>query len=404
MLKRLALNTAVQTLGRAIMVGVALLTTGVLTRKLGVVGYGNFLLIGSLGVFFDTLADFGTTIMGVREASKEESETGKRKVWSSVAVLRLQMALISFSLAVTVTFLWPDFATIRIEAILAWLMLLFTSVAGSLGIVWQTRLRMEKKVVAEVMFPGLFLVALWLHQGEISLLWVFGIYLLARIISLGYAWYVARGSISFKERDKELIKKILRLSWPMGVYLLIFSAYDRAADSLMIRRMLGENEVAWYGLAYKIYAVLVQPAYFLVSGVFPTLSAKKETKKVFELTAGLLLIAVGLVISVSWILAPWIIKVLAGEGYEMAAVVLRILVFALLFSYLGHLVGFTLIAKEGQEEMSKLSLLVLVFNLVANLIFIPVFGLKGAAGVTVATEALSLCFMSWKLRQKTNLK
>jgi len=404
MLKRLALNTAVQTLGRAIMVGVALLTTGVLTRKLGVLGYGNFLLIGSLGVFFDTLADFGTTIMGVREASKEESETGKRKVWSSVAVLRLQMALISFSLAVTVTFLWPDFATIRMEAILAWVMLLFTSVAGSLGIVWQTRLRMEKKVVAEVMFPGLFLVALWLHQGEISLLWVFGIYLLARIISLGYAWYVARGSISFKERDKELIKKILRLSWPMGVYLLIFSAYDRAADSLMIRRMLGENEVAWYGLAYKIYAVLVQPAYFLVSGVFPILSAKKETKKVFELTAGLLLIAVGLVISVSWILAPWMIKVLAGEGYEKAVEVLRILVFALLFSYLGHLVGFTLIAKEGQKEMSKLSLLVLVFNLVANLIFIPVFGLKGAAGVTVATEALSLCFMSWKLRQKTNLK
>ena len=50
--------------------------------------------------------------------------------------------------------------------------------------------------------------------------------------------------------------------------------------------------------------------------------------------------------------------------------------------------------------MSKLSLLVLVFNLIANLIFIPIFGLKGAAGVTVATEALSLCFMSWKLRQK----
>ena len=404
MFKRLALNTAVQTLGRAIMVGVSLLTTGILTRKLGVTGYGNFLLIGSLGVFFDTLADFGTTIMGVREASKEESEVGKKKVWSNTAILRLQMAAISFSLAVIITFIWPDFKEIRMEAILAWVMLLFTSIAGSFSIIWQTRLRMEKKVVAEVIFPSLFLVTLWLHQGEISLLWVFGIYLLARIISLGYAWYVARGSISFREKDKELIKKILRLSWPMGVYLLIFSAYDRAADSLMIRRMLGENEVAWYGLAYKIYAVLVQPAYFLVSGVFPTLSAKKETKKVFGLTAVLLLIAAGLVISISWVLAPWMIKVLAGEGYERAVEVLRILVFALLFSYLGHLVGFTLIAKEGQKEMSKLSLLVLVFNLVANLIFIPMFGLKGAAGVTVATEALSLCFMGWKLRQKTNLK
>lgn len=402
MFKRLALNTAVQTLGRALMVGVALLTTGILTRKLGVGGYGNFLLIGSLSVFFDTLADFGTTIIGVREASKEIDEAGRRKIWSNVAILRLQMALFSFGVAMLVTFLWPDFAEIRVEASLAWLMLLFTSVAGSLGIVWQTRLRMEKKVLAEVMFPSLFLVSLWLYRGEVSLLWVFGVYLLSRVLSLVYAWWLARGSIDFGKRDKKLIKKLLVMSWPMAVYLLIFSAYDRAVDSLMIRRLLGENEVAWYGLAYKIYAVLIQPAYFLVSGVFPTLSARKKTKQVFWLTAGLLLVTAVVVISVSWVLAPWMINILGGSGFEEAAVILRILVFALLFSYFGHLVGFTLISREGQKEMLGLSLLVLVFNFSANWIFIPMFGLKAAAWVTVSTEALSVLFMSWKLKKTRN--
>jgi len=64
MLKRLMVNTGVQILGKAITVSTTLLTTGILTRKLGIDAYGNFLLITSILVFFDSLADFGTTTIG----------------------------------------------------------------------------------------------------------------------------------------------------------------------------------------------------------------------------------------------------------------------------------------------------------------------------------------------------
>ncbi|HBP51592.1 MAG: Polysaccharide biosynthesis protein [Candidatus Shapirobacteria bacterium GW2011_GWE1_38_10] len=413
MLKRLAVNTGVQILGKVLSVIVSLITTGILTRKLGVAVYGQYILIVSMSIFFDALADFGTSIIGVREASKVESEGERVKIWSNVAILRLVLAVFSLVLGLGLIFSWPDLREVRMEAVLAWVMLVFTSLAGSLGVVWQTRIRMEAKVLVEVMFPTIFLLCLWWFSGEINLVWVFGTYLIARIITLAWGWWIGRGTINFKLLDTKMVKKLLVMSWPMGVYLLIFSAYDRAIDAMMIRRFLGAGEVAWYGLAYKIYGVLIQPAYFLVSGIFPILSRnlkpsspfpaegrQKNTNIIFWASAAILLVSgITLMLGV-WMFAPIMVHALAGSQFEASVGVLRILMLALVFSYLGHLVGFTLISREGQKEMLGMGVIILVFNFVGNMVAIPRFGIMGAAGVTVLTEVLSLMLMSSRLRKR----
>jgi len=415
MFKRLAVNTGVQILGKAIMVLVSLITTGILTRRLGIEVYGQYIFITSILVFFDSLADFGTSIMGVREASRKEGEE-QVKVWTNTLISRLIMAGLSLALGIIFIFSWNDFREIRIEAILAWVMILFTSLAGSLGVVWQTRIRMEIKVLIEVMFPTIFLLCLWIYGGNISLRWIFGTYLFARIITLTWGWWLGRGTIKFKLVDKKLISKILKISWPMGVYLLIFSAYDRAVDSLMIQRYLGAREVAWYGLAYKIYGVLIQPAYFLVNGIFPILSNPSplvklgaspfnkgdliKRKNLFWISAIILFLSSVLVIIGVWLMAPMMVSILAGSEFGASVGVLRILIVALLFAYMGHLVGFTLISKEGQKEMLGVGLIILIFNLIGNLVVIPRHGIMGAAMVTVLTEMLSLGLMTLRLKRR----
>lgn len=414
MLKRLAVNTGVQILGKVLSVIVSLITTGILTRKLGVAVYGQYILIVSMSIFFDALADFGTSIIGVREASKVESEGERVKIWSNVAILRLVLAVFSLVLGLGLIFSWPDLREVRTEAVLAWVMLVFTSLAGSLGVVWQTRIRMEAKVLVEVMFPTIFLLCLWWFSGEINLIWVFGTYLIARIITLGWGWWIGRGTINFKLLDTKMVKRLLIMSWPMGVYLLIFSAYDRAIDAMMVRRFLGAGEVAWYGLAYKIYGVLIQPAYFLVSGIFPILSknlkpvspspeegGQKNINSIFWISAAILLVSgITLMLGV-WIFAPIMVHMLAGSQFEASVGVLRILMVALVFAYLGHLVGFTLISKEGQKEMLGMGAIILAFNFLGNLVAIPRFGITGAAGITVLTEVLSLMLMSSRLRKRS---
>lgn len=189
----------------------------------------------------------------------------------------------------------------------------------------------------------------------------------------------------------------------MGVYLLIFSAYDRAVDSLMIQRYFGAREVAWYGLAYKIYGVLIQPAYFLVNGIFPMLSKKEKQStpnNLFKTSGIILFISSILIILGVWLMAPLMVSILAGSEFAASVGVLRILIVALLFAYMGHLVGFTLISKEGQKDMLGLGLIILFFNLIGNLFAIPYYGIMGAATVTVFTEMLSLGLMSYRLKKR----
>jgi len=88
-------------------------------------------------------------------------------------------------------------------------------------------------------------------------------------------------------------------------------------------------------------------------------------------------------------LAPLMIKILAGNGYESSVVVLRILLIPLFFSYINHLFGFTLIAKGGQKQILILGLITLVVNFTGNLLVIPRFGIVGAAWVTGLSEAVA---------------
>ena len=80
--------------------------------------------------------------------------------------------------------------------------------------------------------------------------------------------------------------------------------------------------------------------------------------------------------------------------------ILRILIVAAVFSYIGHLVGFTLISQGGQKEMLKVGAVGLIANLVLNVIFIPKYGMIAGAWVTVITEGVDTGMMAWLLWHK----
>jgi len=396
------INTAVQILGKAVMVGISLLTTGLLTRGLGVKAYGDFILITSLLIFFDTLADFGSKIIGVREAAKEVDDKGRLQVWTNIAILRIYGALVSFGLGLMFIFVWPELAEVKLGAIVAFAMIILTSVAGSLEIVWQTQQRMAEKVVVEILFPVVFLIGFLYFGANLGLIGVFWLYLLARILTLILGIVRLQKYFVFKLFNKQLMGRLLGLSAPMGLYLLLFTAYDRAIDATMISRFLGKPEVAMYGLAYKIYGALLSPAYFLMNSIFPILSSNMNGKRLLFGKSLLIMVlaSLGIIVSIQ-IFAPMIVGILGGAEFIGAVPVLRLLIWAVFFSYLGHLVGFSLISKNGQKEMVILGITVLMFNFVANLWAIPHFGMMGAAGVTVASEAVAMSLMAMFLWKKS---
>jgi len=389
--KKVFSNTLVQVLGKIVTVMVALVTTGFLTRRLGTVVYGDFLLIQSLVLVIYGVADMGTGVIGVRELSRKLKE----KTFSNLLILRKLLALGALVVMTVGVMSWSPLLELKREIFVAGLMIIAMSLLGDLGILFHTHLRLDLKTILDI-GPGiLFLVLLVMWRGELNLGLVILGYLAVRVLvvigGMVIGDRISRVSFSLRSIDKESLKKLLKISWPMGVYLLIFTSYDRMVDSFMIRHFLGRDNLAWYGLAYKIYGNLIMPAYFLVNSMFPLLSknngeGKGLAKKGLAILMGLVVLGWPLV----WIGAPVAINLLGGTNFGPGITALRWLSLGLGFSYINHLLGFVIVAKDGQKKILGYGIAAALFNLVANFFIIPAFGINGAAAVTVMTEGLMM--------------
>ena len=78
MLKQSVNSTIVQTAGKAVSILITLVTVRLVVKHLGTTGYGNFILITSIFLLFDAVADLGTRMIGAREAAKTENESEKK--------------------------------------------------------------------------------------------------------------------------------------------------------------------------------------------------------------------------------------------------------------------------------------------------------------------------------------
>ena len=70
-------NTFSQGAGKAVTVGLGVITTMLLTRYLGPGEYGNYLFAITFFTFFAVLANWGTDLITTREAASREKEAGK---------------------------------------------------------------------------------------------------------------------------------------------------------------------------------------------------------------------------------------------------------------------------------------------------------------------------------------
>ena len=70
----------------------------------------------------------------------------------------------------------------------------------------------------------------------------------------------------------------------------------------------------------------------------------------------------------------------------------RILMFAMLFSFINSLFGFTLVVLNKQVKLMYINAGAVIFNLIANVLLIPYFGFRGAAVVSVVSELIILIF------------
>jgi O-antigen/teichoic acid export membrane protein len=390
MLKKIIFNSGIQIAGRVISVVISVLIAGILTRNLGTTGYGNYVFISAFATLLVTTANWGTQTIGVRELSRTNE---KAKLFKNLIFLRAFFSMITIIIGGMVIIFLPAFKEIRLISFIVLPLIAVSIFESTSFILYQAFIRMDLKSLFQTSSQIIFLgLTVFFLNKNLNIAAPLTAYLLAKLITGMISFPISKKLLSQTNKIKINKKRMTKLFWaalPLGAQLVLFTGYDQAVDSFIIKSYLNATQVGIYGLAYKIYANLILPAYYLNSTILPILSKNNaRSKKSLKIASGLTIFGLIIIIPLTIIFSDFTVNLIGGSQFGQSSNILKILGVSLLFAYINHLTGFLLIAKDRQVDSLIIALFGLIWNLILNLIFIPQYGITAAAWITVSTEAL----------------
>lgn len=392
---KINLNTFSQLISKLGSLSFAFLTTLLLRRSLGLASFGNYILVFNLIALLVSFSDFGTHLVSVKEYSQNPGKGAK--ILGSILTMRLLLALATVILFLFLTMVFFKDESVIFLTLIASPLVFLILLKNSFLILFHCQLKLYLSSLQDLAVSGLvFLAALAVSLTSKQLSQFIILVNLAYFIPLlGFGFLaLSRAKIFFKP-DWVLLKKIIWQSLPLGMVLSLFTIYSKI-DTLILQFYTGSQAVGVYGLSYKMYENLTLPAAFLMNSIFPVLANNIGLKKIVRVkyllqsSFDLLITSSLIIIFFTYLLAPILIKILVGFYSWPEIICLRILTLSLPFAFLNHLTGYSIIASNQQKKSLLIAILALIFNILANLIFVPLFSYTASAIITVLTEGLVL--------------
>ena len=401
--KKIAFNTLAQIAGKFVSTGLGVLITIFLTRYLGPEGFGKYTFVIVFVTMFGTVADWGLSLITVREASRRPEEAPQ--IIGNTIIIRLLLALVAAVIAIIVINILPYSSEIRLLTSVAAIYLLALSLKTSFQIVFNTKLQMQNWAMAEVV-ANLISVGLvgFLILNKADLLAIMLAFLVGHVAAAVVAVYLGYRLMPIKlSFVRPETRALLLEALPMGAILIVFTIYNRF-DTIILAHYHGEGAVGIYGAAYRIFEVVVLAAAYFANSVLPLISKyaqedRNKLKEIFEKCFTFLLGAGIIAATLTFVLAPFGVWVVAGPEFSGSVLALRILALSLAVSYLNHLTGYTMIALGKQWYSLGVATLALIVNFGLNLYFIPRYSYVAAAWITLLTEGMIVLISVWLLHK-----
>lgn len=209
-----------------------------------------------------------------------------------------------------------------------------------------------------------------------------------------FALFYKNASFSFYQSfSVARLLALLKSSMPILLGGIAIQIYMRS-DQIMIRYMLGIEEVGLYSAAIRIYeAWAVAISVFTVSLLPAIMKAKAMGEVLYheKICQLLRLIFIGgvCVAAIVSFANNFIVISLFGNEYERSADVLQLIVWAGVFSGYGAVSARYFVVEGKEAKFAMRSILAAALNIGLNFLLIPLFGMKGAAISTLVCLAFS---------------
>jgi len=387
--KRIVKNTFSLTISSLISQFFAIITTVYLARTLSASGFGRIAFAQGIVVYFAFIADFGLRTVGVREVAKNNDDI-KRYI-SNLLILKFILAITSFILLLV--FLVFINKPMDYKALISLYGLTLFPQALLIDWTFEGIEQMEfvgiARTVQATIYLPLVLLFIKSPQNLLNVPLLFLLSKLVMVILLGYIFYKSYGwfRLSF---DLKFWKKVIVMALPFGLSAFLLQINSNI-DIIMLGFMKSDEVVGWYGAAYKIIKFLIGFGGFLGAAIFPLMSRyhKESIKKLKKLIYYHSKVSVfcGLPMAVGGvILAPKIIRLIYGIGYQESILTFQILLGYVFLAYIMAPSFYLLQVSGKMKYFLNTAIIAAISNICLNIILIPKYSLVGAAVATVISN------------------
>lgn len=402
---KLTLNTFAQLIGKFLTTGTTLLVTLLITHQLKEQGYGEFTAVTSFVALFYLAVDFGINAIFVRELGNKEEKIPI--YFKNLLLLRLVISFVVIFLVLSSLSFLPYPSIVKLGIIIASLTILNHALHVSTNAIFQLKLRYDYPVISELFASGVIISLSFLSlQVSKSILPIIFAYAVGGLVRVGVSFFLASRyteGVGFKKDD--LIWRHLFLpAIPLGI-VAIFSQVVGNIDKVIIALvplnpsldMSNIVAVGIYGLAYKIFEVILVFPTFVMNAAYPMMVRKKveglENLRKFAMKLGVILLVLGFAGSLfTYLSAPFIINFFKGgsEKFALSSHVLQVLGISFPIFFVSALTLWLTITLGKQKLLIFVYGFAAFVNLVMNLFLVPTFGYMASAILTIATEMIIL--------------
>jgi len=402
-------NTAWQVIGKFITAVLGIVSIKFITNYLSRSTYGEYTTIYDYTALFAIIADFGLFTIAVREMAHHGNKI--EKILGNVLSIRTVLAVAALGLGFFVTFLIPAYrgTPIPMGVGIVSIATVITLIAGTMSSLLQYHLKMFWTSIAlsigKIVTVGYIVLTITVFYpndpaaGFPHLLtaWIIG-GLITVLITYRAASKLAVVRFRF---ELDFWKDILIKALPYGLALMLGTIYFRMGT--IVLSLLGEKEqVGLFGVPMRFVEILQIVPHYFMNSVLPILTAsivvnRQRAEKIVRyalntmVTLSLPILMGGFMLSwqlTAAVSSPEFLTHRAADGAVIygSDLALRILLGALVFTFLHVVFTYVLVAKGQQKLVLVANGIGATINILLNVILAPRYGFVGAALSVVGTE------------------
>lgn len=386
--KKIAQNTIAQVSGKALSTLLGLVAVAIMTRSLGLLQFGWYATAVGFLQFVGILCDFGFTLTTATMLS--EPRFNKDRVLNTLFTWRLITALICYGLAPIIFLLFPYPTPVKLAVFITSVSFLCMSMIQVLTGYFQVQLKTQflaaGELLSRITLVAGFAICAYYTAGFLP---VMGIISLAALSS---TIFLLKKTPPLKLLlDKEISRAAFVKLWPTAL-TVIFNAIYLQGDRVILPLYVAQTEVGLYGAAYRVIDIVIQTAAIVMGIIMPLITFawsrnllddfKKFWQKGMELTALLLFPMMAGIMALS----DKIMLFVAGKEFSGSGPILFYLSFAIFGITFGLAFGYVALSIGRQKQAVLIYASNALLSTIGYFLFIPRYGIYGAAGVTIFSE------------------